>query len=73
MIMEPPLPDINRDDCTGCALCVEVCPENALAIENDVVTIIEGIDCEYCGECESVCPTEAITCPYDIVLTQNAC
>ncbi len=68
MTTETLLPVINIEECTGCGICVGVCPENALVLRSNVIYTIDNVDCQYCGECEAACPTDAIACPYDIVI-----
>jgi len=49
----------DRNLCTGCARCVEVCPASAIKI----VSKKAGFDhskCIGCGECISVCPERAL-------------
>jgi len=46
--------------CTGCGLCVEACPFDALAIEDGRVRIDE-MKCMGCGVCVSKCPKEALS------------
>ena len=51
---------INRQWCKGCAICVALCPKEALALENDkAVTVPDR--CIACGMCELYCPDLAIT------------
>jgi electron transfer flavoprotein alpha subunit/NAD-dependent dihydropyrimidine dehydrogenase PreA subunit len=47
------------DICTGCAICVSVCPFGAIIIIGDKAQI--GDACRVCGVCEPVCPVKAIT------------
>ncbi|HEX79202.1 MAG TPA: 4Fe-4S binding protein [Dehalococcoidia bacterium] len=61
-------PQINRDRCDGCGLCVMVCWLDGLVIINGVVAIVEGVECDWCTQCEAVCINEAITCPYEVIL-----
>lgn len=50
---------VNRDSCIGCGTCVTVCPEKAIAIEEEhAVITIDG--CIGCGECVTVCSERAI-------------
>jgi MinD superfamily P-loop ATPase len=63
------LPRIDRDTCTGCGDCVEVCRASALASQDLKAVLVSAGDCDYCTECEAVCPVLAITCPYEVVVT----
>jgi len=51
---------VDREKCTGCGECVEVCPLDAITLKDDVAVINEE-ECSDCGSCVDVCPTEAIT------------
>jgi Na+-translocating ferredoxin:NAD+ oxidoreductase RNF subunit RnfB len=44
--------------CTGCGLCLDACPVEAIVLLNDVATI--GDDCTACGACVAECPNEAL-------------
>jgi NAD-dependent dihydropyrimidine dehydrogenase PreA subunit len=44
--------------CAGCGLCADVCPENA--IEVDEHAVVNWDICTGCGECVSECPNEAV-------------
>lgn len=50
---------VDNGKCTGCAACVDVCPVNAIKIENGKAVV--GEECVDCGTCISQCPVEAIT------------
>lgn len=50
---------VDPDKCTGCGACKDVCPSDAITIENEKAVINEN--CIDCGACIPVCPTEAIT------------
>jgi Pyruvate/2-oxoacid:ferredoxin oxidoreductase delta subunit len=50
---------VDREKCTGCAVCVDVCPVEAIKIENDKAVISD--DCSECGACTSECPNDAIS------------
>jgi len=64
------MPVIDPNKCDGCGLCVGVCHLNALAIVNNIITIIETVECDWCTDCELVCPTGAISCPFEIILQE---
>ncbi|NLJ57993.1 MAG: glycyl-radical enzyme activating protein [Tissierellia bacterium] len=44
----------NSEDCTLCGTCVKVCPENAIKIENNILTT-DLKKCNFCGLCEIYC------------------
>lgn len=46
------------DRCTGCGTCLDVCPVEAIRIEDGRAKIT--IECMDCGACLSVCPEGAI-------------
>ncbi|MFB6291679.1 MAG: 4Fe-4S dicluster domain-containing protein [Candidatus Bipolaricaulia bacterium] len=57
-------PDYQDDGCIGCSGCYNVCPADAIDLE-DSVTGTDGIrhlrvnfeECIYCGQCEKYCTT----------------
>jgi nitroreductase/NAD-dependent dihydropyrimidine dehydrogenase PreA subunit len=52
-------PRLDPDRCTGCGLCLDVCPSDVLALEKEKITLArEG--CFGCDHCAAVCPAEAI-------------
>ena len=51
---------IDADLCTGCKLCVEVCPTMALQMRGDKAVVI-GEHSLGCGHCAAICPAAAIT------------
>lgn len=53
----------DRDRCTGCRLCVDVCPQQSLLLENGLPVVINQ-DCFLCGHCRAVCPADAVTIPH---------
>ena len=65
------MPVIEPQKCNGCGLCVSVCRNNALAVVNNVITIIETVECDWCTDCELVCITGAIRCPFEIILQES--
>ena len=54
------IPVIDKEKCTGCEDCVEVCPPQAIEMEDGKAVIDERL-CEECGECVPECPEKAIT------------
>lgn len=51
---------VDPEKCTGCGSCVDVCPNDAISLEDDVARVREE-DCTDCGECVEECPEGAIT------------
>ena len=61
------LPIIDLTRCDGCAICVAVCPTQAVALRNGKAAIVRPDACVYDGHCEDHCPAGAIGLPYIIV------
>jgi heterodisulfide reductase subunit A len=54
------LPEFNKDLCTGCEVCIKVCPFHAIKKnENDEIEIVEAL-CKGCGVCGATCTNNAI-------------
>lgn len=52
---------IDRSQCTGCGVCVDVCPTGAISLdENEGVSTINSTLCSECLACLDVCPNGAI-------------
>jgi ferredoxin len=53
---------INKEKCSGCGLCVSVCKDFSLIIENEKVSISNNpcFGCIGCGHCMAICPEGAI-------------
>jgi electron transfer flavoprotein alpha subunit/NAD-dependent dihydropyrimidine dehydrogenase PreA subunit len=47
-----------KDDCTGCGICVQVCPFGAIEIVNGKAVISEA--CRACAQCIEACPSGSI-------------
>lgn len=50
---------VDKENCTGCAACVDACPTDAIAMVDDKAQINED-ECTDCGACVDECPTGAI-------------
>jgi NAD-dependent dihydropyrimidine dehydrogenase PreA subunit len=55
--------DVKVDDekCVGCGECVEVCPVDVYAIQNEKSVPLYAEECLGCESCVEVCEEEAIT------------
>jgi NAD-dependent dihydropyrimidine dehydrogenase PreA subunit len=49
---------IDSSKCTGCGACVEVCPVDAIKLDNGKALV--GDECVECGACVNECPNGAI-------------
>ena len=51
-------PEVTEKECSLCNLCVDICREEAVSIDDDVhKPIIDFALCLKCGQCMDVCPT----------------
>ncbi|MDO8879441.1 MAG: 4Fe-4S binding protein [Coriobacteriia bacterium] len=56
-----PRPIINADDCSGCGICVDACPEGVIELVEEVAEPVNEDDCTACSTCMEECPMGAIT------------
>ncbi|OGL47086.1 MAG: heterodisulfide reductase [Candidatus Schekmanbacteria bacterium RBG_16_38_10] len=53
--------EIRKDRCSGCGLCVAICPYKALELdEKEKVAVVNEALCKGCGACVSSCRANAI-------------
>jgi ferredoxin len=60
-------PKIDPAKCTGCELCVKVCPNDVLSLVDEVAVVSRPDACDYTGACQEICPTRAINLIFEIV------
>lgn len=46
--------------CIGCGVCIDVCPNEALVMDNGQSTLPDEEKCEGCGVCVSFCEQKAL-------------
>ena len=54
--------DIDKEECTGCGTCVELCPSGILYIDEKTgkCNVTDETKCDKFRGCERECPTGAI-------------
>ena len=50
---------VDKEKCTGCEACIEICPVEAISVNNGKAKISD--DCIDCGSCVDECPNQAIS------------
>jgi len=61
---------LNRESCTGCQLCIKVCPTKAIEFlpeEKKVKIFISR--CCFCAQCNDICPTGALSMTDEFLLS----
>lgn len=62
---------VNEEKCTGCGLCVSVCPVRVFRMEKGKSQVINRKSCEGCGACFKQCPKRAIK--HSLESDNNSC
>jgi len=52
---------LDQEKCVGCGMCLMVCPQAVLGMDNGHARIENRDQCMECGACSQNCPTEAVT------------
>jgi heterodisulfide reductase subunit A len=62
VMVEPVVAKINEEACSGCRICNNICPYNAIEYDQErcVSHIITAL-CKGCGTCVSACPASVIS------------
>jgi len=59
--LEPTIAEVNKDLCSGCKTCIEVCPYRAISYdEEEKRAVVSEMLCRGCGVCVATCPSGTI-------------
>jgi ferredoxin len=58
--VEMPKLIINAEECSGCGICIDVCPNEVLDLVDDIAQPINESSCDGCGTCAEECPMGAV-------------
>jgi pyruvate ferredoxin oxidoreductase delta subunit len=53
-------PEFDNEKCTKCGMCMIVCPEGCISLDEDEYPVPDYDYCKGCGLCAEECPAEAI-------------
>ena len=58
------------EGCTGCGTCVDMCPGDVLALDEEkgLAYVAYPDECWYCGVCRIECPVEVVTYDFPIAM-----
>ena len=60
--IEPINAEVDKSHCSGCRLCIPVCPYRAITFDDEhKVANVNAVLCSGCGSCVVACPSGAIT------------
>ncbi|HIE13308.1 MAG TPA: CoB--CoM heterodisulfide reductase iron-sulfur subunit A family protein, partial [Desulfotomaculum sp.] len=63
VVVEPMISEVDQEKCSGCGICVPLCPYSAIAMAEYKEKLRARIDealCAGCGVCAAACPSKAI-------------
>lgn len=52
--------ELNEIKCTGCGMCLDVCPHNVFKMNGKSALIVDRDACMECGACSQNCPAGAL-------------
>ncbi|MBK5113266.1 MAG: nitroreductase family protein [Candidatus Heimdallarchaeota archaeon] len=52
---------INRDICSGCESCIEICPRDCFHLDPKNISVFTSTRCRDCYHCIAICPDAAIS------------
>jgi len=54
-------PVIDRELCSSCGICEDICPGDIISMADDEPKVIYPEECFHCGACLVDCPEDAIS------------
>ncbi|MEW6573046.1 MAG: CoB--CoM heterodisulfide reductase iron-sulfur subunit A family protein [Bacillota bacterium] len=64
VVVEPLISEVDTDKCSGCGICIPLCPYSSISMLQQGEKLRARIDealCAGCGICTAACPSRAIT------------
>jgi formate hydrogenlyase subunit 6/NADH:ubiquinone oxidoreductase subunit I len=62
----------DRDKCTGCKLCIKICPSQAIEFILDKKKIKIHVDhCIFCSQCNDICPVKCLNMSNEFFLADT--
>lgn len=62
----------DRDKCTGCKLCIKICPSQAIEFIPDKKKIKIHVDhCIFCSQCNDICPVKCLNMSNEFFLADT--
>jgi NAD-dependent dihydropyrimidine dehydrogenase PreA subunit len=52
--------ELDEQKCTGCGMCLNVCPHNVFKMDGKAAMIVDRDACMECGACSKNCPAGAL-------------
>ena len=60
LVQEPLIAGVDEELCSGCGICVSVCPYDARTLDREKgLAVVREVLCEGCGACSAACPSGA--------------
>ena len=53
--------ELSQERCTGCGMCLEVCPHEVFILDNKKAVILDKDRCMECGACVTNCAFAALS------------